>query len=68
MGKGSGRRPTTLTQDELALAWARTFNTEPHENHQTIHDDVLPLPAAEIRAQDGEDTLLEAGRRRTDVH
>lgn len=27
-GKGSGRRPTNITEAELAERWARTFSTE----------------------------------------
>ena len=62
-GKGSARRPTTLTQDELARAWERTFTlTRPYDDHnpEAGARAVRRVPEAEVSTQDGDSARVGA--------
>lgn len=73
MGKGSGRRPTQLTQDAFAQAWARTFSSHDHGHTHVSHDptsahrSVYPVRELSLSDEDGEDSLLEARHDPTDA-
>jgi len=58
MGKGSGRRPKEVTDEDLEEAWNRIFNSKPSKDQFQLYEEKLAW-RSEMVKEDHEKLLKE---------